>query len=194
VFVYKREGISKIVVYYKNVFGFFNKISGVLACFDINIVTAKSYNLSNGHILDLFSVQLPDDKPVSDFEVEDMLYQAKEGKFDLDRCMENKNNRYLSRLERAKLEISVSSVDVLIDNDASDIYTVIRIYAPDKVGLVYFITRVFVDLKLQVGMFILDTRGSMAVDTFYVVDENFRKIYASKLIDLIKGKLYEVLI
>ncbi len=195
-FVYKQDEsqIAKVVIYYDNEFGFFNRISGVLACLGANIITAKSYNLLDGKILDLFTVSLDKDFPVDDFTVEDMIFKVENNEFNLDECMESKRRRFLNRLERAKLEISLRNVDVVVDNDLSELYTVIRVFAPDRVGLVYYITKVFVEFKLQIGMFLLDTKGSVAIDTFYVVDENFRKIYSSKLIELIKSRLYEVLI
>ncbi|AEA34452.1 [protein-PII] uridylyltransferase [Hippea maritima] len=194
VFAYKDDKTStvKIVVYYKNIFGIFNKISGVLACQDINIITAKSYNLNNSMIVDVFNVNLKDGSVDAD-SIQKMLHEVLNNEFDLDRCMDSKRNKFLSRLERAKLEMSLQQVDVKVDNSVSDLYTVIRIYAPDRVGLVYYITKVFAEFKLQVGMFILDTKGNMAVDTFYVVSEGFKKIYSPKLLELIKSKLYEVL-
>ena len=196
VFVYKEsEEFGKIVVYYENRFGFFNTISGILACLDINIITAKSYNLhSNRKIVDIFRVKFDSASDIDDYVIEDMLSSVESGKFDIEECMQQKKGKFLTRLEKAKLEMSLQNVNVIVDNNISDLYTVVRIYAPDRIGLVYYITKVFRNFRFQVGMFILDTKGTMAVDTFYVVDEKFRKIYSQKLVDLLKSKLYEVLI
>jgi [protein-PII] uridylyltransferase len=108
--------------------------------------------------------------------------------------MERKKGRFMSRLEKAKLEIALQNINVIVDNELSDLYTVIRIYAPDRIGLVYYITKVFTEFRFQIGMFILDTKGTIAIDTFYVVDEGMRKVYSQKIIDLLKSKLYEVLV
>ncbi|WP_022669591.1 bifunctional uridylyltransferase/uridylyl-removing protein GlnD [Hippea alviniae] len=195
VFVYKEsEELGKIVVYYDNKFGFFNTISGILACLDINIITAKSYNLYSTKIVDIFRVKFNADHSVDDYIIEDMLAAVESGKMDIEKCMDEKKGRFLTRLEKAKIEMSLQNVNVIVDNNISDLYTVVRIYAPDRIGLVYYITKVFKEFRFQVGMFILDTKGTMAVDTFYVVDENFRKIYSQKLVELLKSKLYEVLI
>ncbi len=195
-FVYREEGsdTAKVVVYYNNEFGFFNKISGILACLDASIITAKSYDLLDGKIVDVFTVNLDKDSELDDFKVEDLIYRVKSGDFDLDGCMESKRRRFLNRLEKTKLEMSLENVDVVIDNSLSELYTVIRVYAPDRIGLVYYITKVLLEFELQVGMFILDTKGSVAVDTFYVVDKSFKKIYSEKLLELIKSRLYEVLV
>ena len=195
-FVYREGGsdTAKVVVYYNNEFGFFNKISGILACLDASIITAKSYDLLDGKIVDVFTVKLDKDSELDDFKVEDLIYRVKSGDFDLDGCMEAKRRRFLNRLEKTKLEMSLENVDVVVDNSLSELYTVIRVYAPDRIGLVYYITKVLLEFQLQVGMFILDTKGSVAVDTFYVVDKSFRKIYSEKLLELIKSRLYEVLV
>ncbi len=195
-FVYREKSseAAKVVVYYKNKFGFFNEISGILACLDASIVTAKSYDLLDGKIVDVFTVKVNDASELDDFKIEDLISEVESGEFDLEACMESKKRRFLNRLEKLKLEMSLQNVDVIVDNNQSELYTVIRVYAPDRIGLVYYITKVLVEFELQVGMFILDTKGSMAVDTFYVVDKGFKKIYSQKLIDLIKSRLYEVLV
>jgi len=195
-FVYKEKGsdMAKVVIYYNNEFGFFNKISGILACLDASIITAKSYDLLDGKIVDVFTVRLDGDSELDDFKIEDLVYRVENRDFDLDECMEAKRRRFLNRLEKTKLEMSLANVNVIVDNSLSELYTVIRVYAPDRIGLVYYITKVLLEFQLQVGMFILDTKGSVAVDTFYVVDKSFKKIYSEKLLELIKSRLYEVLV
>ncbi len=194
VFIYKtHSGIDKLIVYYKNEFGLFHKISGVLACFDINIISAKSYDLKNGMIVDIFDVTMSKHYDVEAEKIEDMLKDVESGKINLDECVIAKKNVFLSRSEKAKLEISLVSIDVNVDNDLSDLYTVISIKAPDRIALVYDITKVFLKFKLYIGMFILDTKGAFAVDTFYVADEHFKKIYSDKFINLVKSGLYEIL-
>ncbi len=194
IFIYKTDkGTDKLLVYYKNEFGLFHKISGVLACFNINIISAKSYNLKNRMIVDIFDVNMLKNYTVNATEIEDMLQSVNKGNTDLNRCILSKKSVFLSRIEKAKLEIAITHIDIEIDNSVSDLYTTISIHAPDRIGLVYDITGVFMRFKLYVGMFILDTKGTIAVDTFYVVDERFKKIYSTKIINLIKSSLYEVL-
>ncbi len=194
VFLYRTgKGMDKLLVYYKNEFGLFHKISGVLACFNVNIISAKSYDLKNGMIIDIFDVSIPKDYEVKSEEIEKMLNDVEKNTVNLNECVVAKKNIFLSRSEKAKLEISLSAIDVVIDNDLSDIYTVISIKAPDRIGLIYDITKVFLKFKLYIGMFILDTKGAVAVDTFYVVDEHFKKIYSEKFINIVKSGLYEIL-
>ncbi len=194
VFIYETgKDTDKLLVYYKNEFGFFNKISGVLSCFNINIISAKSYNLKNGMIIDIFDVDMPEGSSISAQNIENMLNDIENGKEDLNSCILAKKSVFLSRTEKAKLELSLTQINVVVDNDLSDMYTVIRVYAPDRIGLVYDITKIFFKFKLHIGIFILDTKGTIAVDTFYVADEKNRKIYSDKLVNLIKSSLYGIL-
>ncbi len=193
VFLYKTgKDTDKLLVYYRNEFGLVHKISGVLVCFDINIVSARSYDLKSGMIIDIFDVRLPKDD-INVEQIEQMLKGVDEGSVDLNACVDAKRSVFLTRTERARLELSLSEVDVAVDNSISDLYTVISIKAPDRIGLIYDITGVFTKFRLHIGMFIVDTKGATAVDTFYVVNEHFRKIYSEKVIDMIKSGLYEIL-
>ncbi len=192
-FLYRTgKDTDKLIIYYKNEFGLFNKISGVLVCLNINIVSARSYDLKNGMILDIFDITLPEE-PVEAREIEELLRKADSRAIDLNECVDSKRSVFLSRTERAKLKISLAEVDVRVDNGISDLYTVIRIKAPDRIGLIYDITKVFLSFRLYIGMFIVDTKGAVAIDTFYVVDEHLRKIYSEKEIGMIKSALYGIL-
>ncbi len=190
---YTGKDIDKILVHYKNEFGFFNKICGVLTCLSVNIVSAKSYNLKNNMIIDIFDINIPNQIELKADSIEKMLMDTYKKTLDLDKCISNKKHTFLSRREKAKLEISLTQINITIDNNLSDLYTVIRIYAPDRMALLYDITKVFLRFKLYIGMFILDTKGTIAIDTFYIVDERFKKVYSDKMTSLIKSKLYEVL-
>ncbi len=193
-FLYKTgKDTDKLIIYYRNEFGLFHKISGVLVCLNINIVSARSYDLKNGMIIDVFDIKLPSDETIQAMDIDRMLKEVDEGKLDLNRCVTSRRSVFLSRAERAKLEISLTQVDVSVDNGISDLYTVIRIKAPDRIGLIYDITEVFLRFRLYIGMFIVDTKGAMAVDTFYVVDEHMKKIYSEKEIEMIKSSLYAIL-
>ena len=67
-------------------------------------------------------------------------------------------------------------VTVRVDNDASDFSTVIEVGAPDRIGLLYDITRVFSDVGLDVHLAKVATFDGRVVDAFYVRDELGRKV------------------
>jgi [protein-PII] uridylyltransferase len=67
-------------------------------------------------------------------------------------------------------------VSVTLSNDASDFSTVIDVAAPDRLGLLYDITRTFAELDLDVHLAKVATYEGRVVDSFYVRDPVGRKI------------------
>jgi [protein-PII] uridylyltransferase len=67
-------------------------------------------------------------------------------------------------------------VRVSLDNGASDFFTVIEVGAPDRIGLLFDVTRTFADLHLDVHLAKVATYGGRVVDAFYVRDELGRKV------------------
>jgi [protein-PII] uridylyltransferase len=65
---------------------------------------------------------------------------------------------------------------VSVDNGASDFFTVIEVGAPDRIGLLFDITRTFAELRLDVHLAKVATYGGRVVDAFYVRDELGRKV------------------
>lgn len=65
---------------------------------------------------------------------------------------------------------------VRVDNEASDFYTIVEVTAPDRVGLLYLITRALSDLDLDIHLAKVDTQGARALDSFYVRDREGQKI------------------
>ena len=55
-----------------------------------------------------------------------------------------------------------------IDNEASSNATVVEVRAPDRVGLLYRITKAIADLGLDIRHARVQTLGPEVVDTFYV--------------------------
>ena len=67
---------------------------------------------------------------------------------------------------------------VQFDNDTSETRTVIDIETEDRVGLLYAISQVFADQKLDVVLAKISTEKGAAIDTFYVTDLDGQKIYS----------------
>ncbi len=72
------------------------------------------------------------------------------------------------------------------DNEVSDKYTVIDIFATDKVGLLYEITRTLKELGLYIAVSKISTKVDQAADVFYVQDIFGQKITDPKKIEEIK--------
>jgi [protein-PII] uridylyltransferase len=82
---------------------------------------------------------------------------------------------------------------VAVDNQLSDTYTVIEVKSPDRVGLLYLITRAFARLGLDIGSARIATEIDQALDTFYVYDRKGKKIEDPAAIDRIREALRQAL-
>ena len=67
-------------------------------------------------------------------------------------------------------------LEIEIDNDASDEYTVLRIDTPDIVGFLYEFTNALAINQIYIASMEINTIGSRVRDTLYVTDENGQKI------------------
>ena len=82
---------------------------------------------------------------------------------------------------------------VEVDNEISDEYTVIDIYAHDRVGLLYHITKTLKELGLYIGVSKISTKVDQAADTFYVQDIFGQKVLRQDKIDELRTSLLECL-
>ena len=101
-------------------------------------------------------------------EFRSLLRKAIDGRVSLEHRMTEKRRHYPER--------SDTPVTVAVDNDASDFFTVIEIGAPDRIGLLYDITRTLSDLELDVHLAKVATYTDRVIDAFYVRDAVGRKV------------------
>ncbi len=67
-------------------------------------------------------------------------------------------------------------IDIEIDNDASERYSVLRIDAPDTVGFLYEFTNALAFTRTNIARMVVRTVGARAQDVLYVTDSEGRKI------------------
>ena len=78
-----------------------------------------------------------------------------------------------------------------IDNKSAQKHTIITVFAYDRLGLLYKITKVLFDLGLDVHVAKIGTYIDQVVDVFYVTDRIGNKIEAKEQFDAIREKLLE---
>jgi [protein-PII] uridylyltransferase len=84
--------------------------------------------------------------------------------------------------------------EVRIDNAASDRATIAEVYAQDRPGLLYDITRRLASLGLTIVLTKITTDVDRAADVFYVVDEHGAKIADYDRLDEIRQSLKDHLV
>lgn len=185
----EEQGHSEFTICAYDMPGLFSRITGVMAANGINILGAQINTCRNGKALDILQVNSPQGVLLKDEQrwnkVQNEMRQVLHG--------ELKVETLVAKRQRPTLLISRPapkfSTKVEIDNEVSDDYTVIDIYAHDKVGLLYLITSTLTHLGLYIGVSKISTKVDQVADTFYVRDIFGHKIAASEKLAEIVEKL-----
>ena len=73
--------------------------------------------------------------------------------------------------------------EVKVDNDSSDFFTLIEVFADDRIGLLYKITRSLFEMKLDIRIAKISTKAGQIADVFYVRDLEGQKLEDKVQID-----------
>ena len=168
--------------------GLFSDITGVMALNNINILSSNIYTWADGTAVDIFSVTRPLDSINPD---------ETWGKIKMD--LKNTFNGKLAlsyRLSQKAIPSIISGrgrpalpPDVVIDNKSSDFFTLIEVFASDRVGLLYLITRTLFDLRLDIRIAKTGVKGDQIADVFYVRDLEGQKLEDEEQVKEIKRAL-----
>jgi [protein-PII] uridylyltransferase len=82
---------------------------------------------------------------------------------------------------------------VTVDNRLSDSYTVIEVKCPDRVGLLYLITRTLSAAGLDIASARIATEIDKAFDTFYVTDAAGQKVTGELAMSRVREALEDAL-
>src|SRR5207247_5239247 len=83
---------------------------------------------------------------------------------------------------------------IAIDNELSDSYTVIEVKCPDRVGLLYLITKTLSAQGLDIASARIATEIDQALDTFYVHDGEGGKVEDPHAVRAVAEKLETALV
>jgi [protein-PII] uridylyltransferase len=130
------------------------------------------FTTDDGVAVDLFEIEGAFETDVGEErwrEFRTTLRKAIEGRLSLDHRVREKRRHY--PVPRRDVPVRVE-----VDNHASDFFTVIEVGAPDRLGLLFDVTRTFGELQLDVHLAKVATFGARVVDSFYVRDDLGRKV------------------
>lgn len=157
--------------------GCFHKLTGVLSALRMEILSALICSSQEGLIIDSYRVRDYDHEgELPEFrreEVAEMIRRVLRGEVDVETLFRNRL-RFARQLKQGP--VSNLPLRVVIDNETSDRYTIIDVFAHDRPGLLYRITRSLYELKLSVVLARIATHFDQVVDVFYVTDAQGAKI------------------
>jgi [protein-PII] uridylyltransferase len=176
------RAVTEVTVYSADHAGLFSQISGALAIAGASIVDARIHTMTNGMALDTFWVQDAAggtfDAPHRLARLSVLIEQALSGRVRMATEIRKASKIVLGHRMRA---IHVPP-RVVIDNHASNTYTVLEVNGRDRPGLLHDVTAAISEQGLQIASAHVTTYGVRAVDVFYVKDvfglkiENERKL------------------
>ena len=173
--------MTEITIYTLDTHGLFARLAGAMAISGANIVDAKIFTLANGMALDTFWIQDLEGKPFDGPQRLARLAARVEislsNRLDIARELDSQRNSWPKR-DR----VFTVQPRVLIDNTASDTYTVLEVNGRDRPGFLHIVTRALTRLNLQIQSAHITTYGERAVDVFYVKDVfGLKVVHADKL-------------
>ncbi len=183
---------SELVIATKDVPGLFALIAGTLAAEGINILSAQIHTRADGIALDTFQVNDPFGEAVT----EDARWRRTLGA--LRRVLVGEQTVEEALAARRSGRPAASAVPgppkITVDNQLSDTHTVVEVKCPDRVGLLYLITRTFQTLGLDIGSARIATEIEQAYDTFYVTDHQGRRLEDPVQMDRLRDALEDALL
>jgi len=166
-------------------------IAGACASAGANIVDAQIYTTTDGRALDTIAISreydLDEDEGRRATRIGDMIEDVLEGKLRLPEAVARR------AAGRGKPRPFVVEPEVTINNQWSELYTVIEVSGLDRPGLLYQLTTALSKLNLNIASAHVATFGERARDVFYVTDLLGAQINAPTRQAAIKSALLHLL-
>ena len=185
--VYPDRGATLVTIYAADHPGLFYRIAGAIHVAGGNIIDARIHTTRDGMALDNFLVQDPFGRPFDDAgqlarlstAIEDAL--ANRGKL---------SDRLVAKpAPRTRADAFDIVPNVLIDNRASNRFTVVEVNARDRPALLNQLANAFFQSKVTIHSAHVATYGERAVDTFYLTDLTGDRIDAPARLKTLERRL-----
>lgn len=175
--------------------GCFHRIAGTLTARHMDILGAEITTSTGGIVVDVFYVFDQDysgEVPTHRIqEVGDAIRSVLTKKTTV-KDLFIRHKRFAS--SRVKTPIMQLENRVVIDNDTSDRCTVVSVFAHDRPGLLYTISRTLFQLELSVDLAKIATHFDQVVDVFYVTDNAGQKILGENRLQEIQQRMLGALL
>jgi [protein-PII] uridylyltransferase len=168
-------GFSEFTVATRDREGLFAILTGVIAANGMNILAARVATSTDGMALDAFRISHIENERALDedrwIRTRQLLADVLEGRQDL--------ARVIARVSRPGIldrpEIPGIPREVIVDNAASEEYTVVDVYAPDRIGLLHRLAQAIFELGLRIHIAKITTNVDQILDVFYVTEADGSK-------------------
>jgi [protein-PII] uridylyltransferase len=170
----------------------FSKIAGALSAKDLQIFDARITTFRDDVVLDEFRVRDPNIGGFIDHDrwgrIRNALLDVLLGRTDVESLFVGGRGRK----SYENITFSDTAPMVKMDNETSDSFSIIDVFAADRQGLLYALTRAIAELGLSVFFSRIATKADRVVDVFYVKDLAGRKVEDPERMEAIRARLLEV--
>jgi [protein-PII] uridylyltransferase len=173
--------------------GIFHKLTGALTSKRQSILTAEIHTLGEGLVLDRFYVEDADFAgPPPEGRLEEIsraLVAALKDNADKPPVF---RKVWQERTRTKSPVLDQQPTHVTYDNGSSERHTILSVFAYDRMGLLYAITRTLFEVGLSVTVAKISTRLDQVADVFYVVDsQSGQKITDEDRLATVCGRLLQ---
>ncbi|MBI5135742.1 MAG: [protein-PII] uridylyltransferase [Nitrospirae bacterium] len=170
----------------------FSKIAGTLSAKDLQIYDARITTFRDDVVLDEFRVKDPNMGSFIDHDrwgrIRNALLDVLLGRVEVESLFVGGRGRK----SHEHIAFSHTEPMVRIDNETSASFSIIDVFAADRQGLLYAITRAIAGLGLSVFFSRIATKADRVVDVFYVKDLEGGKVEDPERVEAIRARLLEV--
>ncbi len=171
-----RGDFTEFIVYTRDVHGLYSNVSGVLSAHHMNILGAHVYTMRDGMALEIYRVTTPaGDEAAREMVWQDFLKSLERvigGEIGVAELLTRRGRPLGSGMAPSPRQ----SEEVEISNEESDFYTIVDVLANDRLGLLHDLTRVIAEHGYEVYISKAGKVLDQVSDTFYLKDDEGRKI------------------
>ncbi len=185
--VYPERGATLVTIHAADHPGLFYRIAGAISLAGGNIIDARIHTTRDGMAIDNFLVQDPLGRPFADTS------QLTRLKVAIEDALANRS-KLADRLTakpavRPRADAFAIQPNVLIDNKASNRFTVVEVNARDRPALLNQLAQALFQSKVTIHSAHVATYGERAVDTFYLTDLTGDRITAPQRLRTLEKRL-----
>ncbi|MFZ1337971.1 MAG: [protein-PII] uridylyltransferase, partial [Paracoccaceae bacterium] len=170
--------------------GIFSRLAGALALVGANVVDARTYTSKDGYATPVFWIQDIEGHPYEADRLprlRQMIDRTLKGEVIARDALKDRD-----RVKKRDREFRFPT-HITIDNEGSDIYTIIEVDTRDRPGLLYDLTRTLAGNNISIVSAVIATYGAQVVDTFYVKDMFGLKLHQKHKQEALEKKLRQAI-
>jgi [protein-PII] uridylyltransferase len=172
--------------------GTFHRITGALSSQGMQIIAADIHTQPGDIAWDRFMVEDPESQGSPHPARIEAVCEAIRRALDPDNSSPPVFAKKWSKVSGEAAEnLKTQPTQVRFDNSTSDQYTIITLFAYDRMGLLYAVSKVLFEMQLVLNYAKISTHLDQVVDVFYVSDLQGNKIEESTALYLIRQRLLQ---